>query len=58
MFQKISILILAFSVVFPSVQAAGKVESLEEGIERLAIDIFSQMKAKGVKKIAINNSPV
>jgi len=50
-----SILVLSFFIVLSTVQAAGKSESLEEGIEQLAIDISMQMKEKGLKKIAIDD---
>lgn len=50
-----TIFILFMLAFTTSANAAGKAESLEEGIQQLATDISEQMKAKGIKKIAIDD---
>lgn len=48
-------MVLFICMAVTPLHAIAKAESLEEGIEQLAIDISSQMKAKGIRKIAIDD---
>jgi len=54
MLKKLSVMIASLIICLP-IYAAGTAESLEDGINQLAIDMSKQMQKKGIKKIAIDD---